>query len=90
MNAEVRKRHAHVLRMAAVDAYHDLNGVWGRRHTMEPTEFQTALQAACDRVGATMSDLEDFGALSDADAELEFDGAPDTQEAVTAPKGAER
>ena len=89
MSAELRKRHAHVLRMAAVDAYHALNGVWDRQYTMQPTEFQTALQAACDRVGATMSDLEEFGAMSDADAELEFDGAPDTQEAVTAPRRVE-
>ena len=41
-------------------------------------------------VNDRLSTLTDFAGLSDADAELEFDGAPDTQEAVTAPKGAER
>ena len=39
----------------------------------------------CGRVGATLSDLQDFAGMCDADAELEFDGAPDTQEQVTTP-----
>ena len=80
-----RERHAHVLRMAVVEAVANLHRVWDGRGRMQPTEFKTAEQAACDRVGTTLSDLEDFAGMSDADAELEFDGAPDTQEQVTTP-----
>ena len=90
MNPELRKRQAAVLHKAAVDALTELNLLWKRRPLMQPTEFYTAIQAACAKVNATLSDQADFGAMCDADAELEFDGAPDTQEQVTTPRGAER
>ena len=84
-----REGHAHILRMAVVDAMHTL-----RREAWECALYgceesigeRTAMALVNDRLAT----LTDFAGLSDADAELEFDGGVDQPWQVTLPKGAER
>ena len=79
-----RERHAHVLRIDAYDEVHRLRmRAWnaGANGDVDNAAEEEAAAALLARIDT----LQWFAGLADADAELEFDGAPDTQEQVTTP-----
>lgn len=85
-----REAHAHLLRQAASTAVDELHRLLDARFTMTPRTYRAAETAALALVRDRLDALAVFAGLGDAEAELEFDAAPDEQWQVTTPAGVER